>query len=76
MVSRMSSIPETDEIADTNDTVSSLENGAFSDLKIVSGDEKEFNVHKLVLCAKSSFFYAACTVEMRVSLSGNLECSG
>ena len=51
-------------------TISSAhsEDGSFSDLKIVSNDGKEFNVHKLVLCSMSKFFRAACTVEMKVSL--------
>ena len=31
------------------------------------GDGKEFNVHKVVLCGHSSFFYSACTVDMKVS---------
>ena len=43
-----------------------LASGAFSDLKIVSGDGVEFAVHKAVLCSQSSFFNSACTVDMKV----------
>ena len=54
------------EIADTYDTISALEDGSFSDLKVVSSDGKVFNVHKVVLCTQSPYFRAACTIDMKV----------
>jgi len=60
------------ETANTRDMLSSLETGDFSDLKIVSGDGKEFNVHKVVMCTQSQFFRAACTVDMKVSVDSRM----
>jgi len=59
----------------TEQYYSALDRGTFSDLKLVCGDGKEFNVHKVVLCGHSSFFHSACTIDMKVSHGKDLVAS-
>lgn len=53
----------------SSDKSRALQTGFMSDLKLISGDGKLFDVHKLVLCTQSDFFMAACTVDMKVGLT-------
>jgi BTB/POZ domain len=44
-----------------------LQSGKYSDLTIGSGD-REFHVHKAVICPQSPFFMAACDGEFKVDI--------
>ncbi len=49
-------------------------NGAYSDLVVESAD-KQYRVHKAVVCTRSSFFAAACEGPFKVSCWSNVVCS-